>query len=230
MKKSKFEQWNLEDSQRLRMLWDDFVERTGMRQVDFARLYELGSQGNVAHYVNSRQPLNLEAARKFAKGMGCRLEDISPTLAEKAISAIDLVDMSEGDFTNIRRFDLKASAGQGRLVFDYDSLEPFKIRTDFLKKHGASEKNTFFMTVKGDSMEPMIPDGADVLVVENGHEIIDGKVYVFFLNKEIYIKSLSKTDAGIVALSHNHAYRPIFIGSKDDFKMIGKAVMCSFEL
>lgn len=138
---------------------------------------------------------------------------------------------NESEFTNIRRFDLRASAGEGRLVFDYDALEPFKIRSDFLKKNGASEKNTFFMTAKGDSMEPIIPDGSDVLVVENGHEIINGKVYVFFLNKNIYIKSLSKTEAGIVALSYNHrAYDPMFIGQKDSFKIIGRVIMCSFVL
>lgn len=203
-------------------------------------------------------PLNADFLAKFCRLVGINPKEISPRLAnemrdlaesinhpidarhndsdneysaERKASELNELPISyQSEFTNIRRFDLRASAGEGRLVFDYDALEPFKIRSDFLKKNGASEKNTFFMTAKGDSMEPIIPDGADVLVVENGHEIINGKVYVFFLNKNIYIKSLSKTEGGIVALSYNHAYDPMFIGPKDSFKIIGRVIMCSFVL
>ena len=231
MKESTFEPWELEDSQRLLKLWEKHRKETGTNQTKFAKEFNLGSQGNVGHYLHKRQPLNIEAVKNFARGLNCKIEDISPTLAKRIAESAEYINLQESeDFTDVKRFDVQASAGKGRPVFEYDHLEPFKIRTDFLSSQGGNQKNTFFMQVKGDSMEPTIPDGSDVLVVEAHDEIINGKIYVFFLNREIYIKTLNKTDAGIMATSDNRDYDPIFISKKDDFMLLGRVVMCSYKL
>lgn len=207
-------------------------ENSGLSMEALAALLSLKSWQTIQQWENGKTAPKRSRVDDVARVLNTTSEYIlfGDTQAQTSNEVKEPPAANESEFTNIRRFDLRASAGEGRLVFDYDALEPFKIRTDFLKKNGASEKNTFFMTAKGDSMEPIIPDGADVLVVENGHEIINGKVYVFFLNKNIYIKSLSKTEGGIVALSYNHAYDPMFIGPKDSFKIIGRVIMCSFVL
>ncbi len=207
-------------------------EKSGLSMEALAAILSLKSWQTIQQWENGKTAPKRSRVDDVARALGTTSEYIlfGDTQEQADHQIKEPAAAYESEFTNIRRFDLRASAGEGRLVFDYDALEPFKIRTDFLKKNGASEKNTFFMTAKGDSMEPIIPDGADVLVVENGHEIINGKVYVFFLNKNIYIKSLSKTEGGIVALSYNHAYDPMFIGPKDSFKIIGRAIMCSFTL
>lgn len=207
-------------------------ENSGLSMEALAALLSLKSWQTIQQWENGKTAPKRSRVDDVARVLNTTSEYIlfGDTQAQTSNEVKEPPAANESEFTNIRRFDLRASAGEGRLVFDYDALEPFKIRSDFLKKNGASEKNTFFMTAKGDSMEPIIPDGADVLVVENGHEIINGKVYVFFLNKNIYIKSLSKTEGGIVALSYNHAYDPMFIGPKDSFKIIGRAIMCSFVL
>lgn len=207
-------------------------ENSGLSMEALAALLSLKSWQTIQQWENGKTAPKRSRVDDVARVLNTTSEYIlfGDAQAQTGNEVKETPAANESEFTNIRRFDLRASAGEGRLVFDYDALEPFKIRTDFLKKNGASEKNTFFMTAKGDSMEPIIPDGADVLVVENGHEIINGKVYVFFLNKNIYIKSLSKTEGGIVALSYNHAYDPMFIGPKDSFKIIGRVIMCSFVL
>lgn len=207
-------------------------EKSGLSMEALAAILSLKSWQTIQQWENGKTAPKRSRVDDVARVLNTTSEYIlfGDAQAQTGNEVKELPAANESEFTNIRRFDLRASAGEGRLVFDYDALEPFKIRSDFLKKNGASEKNTFFMTAKGDSMEPIIPDGADVLVVENGHEIINGKVYVFFLNKNIYIKSLSKTEGGIVALSYNHAYDPMFIGPKDSFKIIGRVIMCSFVL
>ncbi|MBK1780587.1 helix-turn-helix transcriptional regulator [Advenella sp. WQ 585] len=207
-------------------------ENSGLSMEALAALLSLKSWQTIQQWENGKTAPKRSRVDDVARVLNTTSEYIlfGDAQAQTGNEVKETPAANESEFTNIRRFDLRASAGEGRLVFDYDALEPFKIRSDFLKKNGASEKNTFFMTAKGDSMEPIIPDGADVLVVENGHEIINGKVYVFFLNKNIYIKSLSKTEGGIVALSYNHAYDPMFIGPKDSFKIIGRVIMCSFVL
>lgn len=53
----------------------------GMTQADFGATYGLGTQGLVWQYLNGYTPLNIEAAAKFATGLGCKIADISPEMA-----------------------------------------------------------------------------------------------------------------------------------------------------
>jgi transcriptional regulator with XRE-family HTH domain len=59
-----------------------FDERAGMSQQDFAERYGLGSQGMVWQYLAGYRPMNYEAAAKFARGLGCRIDDFSPEMAD----------------------------------------------------------------------------------------------------------------------------------------------------
>lgn len=66
--------------ERLRELYLERVP-SGMSQADFGEVYGLGTQGMVWQYLNGYTPLNVEAAAKFAKGLRCTIEDISPEMA-----------------------------------------------------------------------------------------------------------------------------------------------------
>lgn len=68
-----------EDAARLRKIW---AEKKPMTQERFAAEYGLGTQGNLTQYLNGHIPVNLEAAIRFANGLGVSVEDISPRLAK----------------------------------------------------------------------------------------------------------------------------------------------------
>lgn len=67
---------------KLRRIYD---ERIGdrMSQAEFARRFGLGAQCTVALYLSGSKPLGVEAAAKFAKGLGCTVADFAPELAER---------------------------------------------------------------------------------------------------------------------------------------------------
>ncbi len=67
-KKSKIEPVHIEEAARLKRLFD---ARSTTSQMKFGADNEIGSQGMVWQYLNARAPLNLDAALKFAKGLGC---------------------------------------------------------------------------------------------------------------------------------------------------------------
>lgn len=67
-----------EDAARLKAL---FKTRTKLSQLEFGQLYEIGTQGAVWQYLNGVTPLNLSAAIKFSRGLGCSVSDFSPRLA-----------------------------------------------------------------------------------------------------------------------------------------------------
>lgn len=75
------EPWQRDDAARLKKLWD--AGNPGSQDA-FGAEFKIGGQAAVWQYLSGRIPLNLLVAAKFAKGLGCALEDISPKLAEEA--------------------------------------------------------------------------------------------------------------------------------------------------
>lgn len=76
-KRKPLAQWQLEDAERLRARFD----AQSLSQQEFGGALGIGSQGAVWQYLNGKIALNLPVAIKFARGLGCSVEDISPTLA-----------------------------------------------------------------------------------------------------------------------------------------------------
>ena len=60
-----------------------YAERVpaGMTQEEFGAEFGIGTQGMVWQYLNGHRPLNVEAAAKFARGLRCTIQDISPEMA-----------------------------------------------------------------------------------------------------------------------------------------------------
>lgn len=79
------EPWQRDDAARLKKLWE--AGRPGSQDA-FGAEFKIGGQAAVWQYLSGRIPLNLLVAAKFAKGLGCALEDISPRLAEEAKQVI----------------------------------------------------------------------------------------------------------------------------------------------
>lgn len=77
------EAWQIDDAQRLRTLWENHKEATGISQTEFGAEAGIGTQGMVHQYVNGVTPLNLSAVGKFAKAFRVRIDDISPILADQ---------------------------------------------------------------------------------------------------------------------------------------------------
>ncbi len=77
-KKSKIEPVHIEESEKLKAI---FNERNKLSQMQFGEEFEIGSQGMVWQYLNARSPLNVEAALKFSRALGCPVSEFSPRLA-----------------------------------------------------------------------------------------------------------------------------------------------------
>ena len=59
-----------------------YKQRVGdLTQKEFGERYGIGTAGMVWQYLNGYRPLNVEAAARFAKGLRCTIEDISPEMA-----------------------------------------------------------------------------------------------------------------------------------------------------
>jgi len=82
------------------------------------------------------------------------------------------------------------------------------------------------MEVEGDSMEPRIRDGSEIIVDTtriNPEENLN-KIVVANLNDEAYVKLLKLNKNKLILESINEKYPNISIGSTDDFNIVGRVV------
>lgn len=88
----------------------------------------------------------------------------------------------------------------------------------------ADTKADFALTVKGDSMEPRIPNES-VVYVKKQDTVDNEQIAIVSINNTVTCKKFKKTKNAIRLESINPSYAPIIIDNEDiDFKIIGKVI------
>ncbi|MHA3905174.1 XRE family transcriptional regulator [Castellaniella sp. WN] len=138
------------------------------------------------------------------------------------------------DHAPIRLVDAKASAGSGQIVFSDDITKILMFRRDWLAKNDAKPDQTIGFEVAGDSMTDLhIIDGSVVLANRRRTDPISKRVYVVWINGELFVKQLIQRDGAWWARSHNAAkssdYPDILI-EDPAARIVGRAFWCGFGL
>ena len=88
----------------------------------------------------------------------------------------------------------------------------------------ADTKADFALTVKGDSMEPRIPNGS-LVYVKKQDTVDNGQIAIVSINNTVTCKIFKQKNDVIYLHSVNTTYDPIIIDNEDiDFKIIGKVI------
>ncbi|WP_454676649.1 LexA family transcriptional regulator [Achromobacter marplatensis] len=229
----------LADAARLKLAYDHWKSdrrargESGSQEV-LAALLGFSTQSSVSQYINGRIPLNVNALVKFAAALQCQPEEISPDLAKEILRIAEAVpeDTDATEFIPIRRLDVRVSAGHGEVVLSEDEKSRLSFRADFLRSSGATPQHTVSVSVRGDSMEPLIPDGATILVNRGATSIINGKIYAFRQHDEVKVKRLYKGNGGFIARSENAAvYSDLHLSFEDPaIEIIGRAFWVGFKV
>lgn len=122
-----------------------------------------------------------------------------------------LVSQSLGEhseYTLVPRFDVSASAGHGIATLAEDVIERLAFRTEWLRDMGLSPQFLALVTCRGDSQDPIIKDGALMLVdTRPDQHIRSGCFYIIVLDGDVLVKLVNRRIDGTVELiSHNPAY------------------------
>lgn len=123
--------------------------------------------------------------------------------------------------------NINASAGDG--VENYsEETEDISLSISFLKSFNIHKfKNLEIITAHGDSMQPTIMN-KDYLLIDRSHQaIIDGHIYIFRYENEVFVKKLIKLDSGLKAISENKEYEPRII---KDVEILGKVLLSLKQL
>ena len=98
-------------------------------------------------------------------------------------------------------------------------------------KDSLPKGQTFYLTAKGDSMEPKIPDGSDVLI-RMQDDVEDGEIAAVLVNgdSEATLKRVKKQGDIVMLVAENTNYAPYIITEHNPARILGKAVGVSFDL
>ncbi|WP_423196765.1 XRE family transcriptional regulator [Cupriavidus sp. H19C3] len=176
-------------------------------------------QKSLNRLLKGEQVPSIELIEQIATGLGMPLVQLLSATRP---------DAGDTDFAMLPRLDVKASAGNGNLVFIETERGRLAFRRDFLRQEGVKEPDAVVIYADGNSMEPTIPDGAVLLVDLAKKEMVNNSIHVIRVEGEILVKRLRKEiGGGVLIVSDNpdkHRYPDISVPvDKEEYvTIIGK--------
>lgn len=133
------------------------------------------------------------------------------------------------ELVEIARLDVGASAGPGRFVEDGRRC-PGALSPTLLRALGVRPAAASMIRVEGDSMEPTLADGDEILV-DSDRRAVEGRggVFVIRLDGLVMVKRLRPAIGGIEVASDNPAY-PVRFCRGGTVEVIGRVVWFSRAL
>ena len=173
-------------------------------------------------YVRKGSPRKLEETdrRKLAAFFGVDESELGapdenfPTPNGKA---------RRGEFVDVPRLPLDASAGPGAFAAEEMPVDTFRFSALWLRAQGFDPSALSAIAVAGDSMEPLLRDGDEILVDTAPRPLRDG-VHVVWVGDALMVKRVQAGVPGRIVLeSENPSYRPIEL-PPEDVNIIGRVV------
>lgn len=133
------------------------------------------------------------------------------------------------DWVEVPRLPLGAAAGPGALGDDERAFDSFRFSRGWLREQGLSNAQLHAIRVQGDSMEPVLHDGDEILVDRGQRALRDG-IHVVRVGDALMVKRLAASGPGrATLLSQNIAYPPVEV-SLDELEIVGRVVWKSGRL
>lgn len=127
------------------------------------------------------------------------------------------------DWADIPRLPLGASAGPGTLAQDAAPTDRLRFSGRWLRQQGLEPAMLSVIEVEGDSMEPTLRDGDEILVDRSPRPLRSG-LHVIRLDDVLLVKRLEPGSAGtLLVISDNPAY-PRMERPRAEVAIIGRVV------
>jgi len=128
-----------------------------------------------------------------------------------------------GGWIDVPRLALDASAGPGTVPAEEIPYDAFRFSRRWLAEQNLAPDQLSSITVAGDSMEPLIRAGDEILVDRTPRPLRDG-IHVVRLGEVLHVKRLQAGPPGrVVLISANEAYPPMEV-ALDEIDVIGRVV------
>ena len=172
-------------------------------------------------YITKGSPRKLEEAdrRRLAQFFG---------IGEAELGGPEEISLARsGDWVEVPRLPLEASAGPGAVSGAVGAAEiafdAFRFSRRWLREQGLEPALLSSIRVLGDSMDPLLRDGDEILVDRTPRPFREG-VHVVRLGEALHVKLLQAVPPDRLRLiSKNAAYEPVEVGMAD-VDVVGRVV------
>ncbi len=182
----------------------------------------------IYYWGKGRKP-DVESLQKIANALGTTVEELlDGTVETRPVKEIVRGSPVPPGWRPVKRIKLKFSAGGGaedvrdgeEMAEDEEGADVLYLPDSFFYKYRTDEHHCRVACVSGDSMEPTLYDGDEVIFLEEkcpeAPEIRDGKLYVLHDGSGFKVKRLSRLmDGTLVVRSDNPIYKDIEIKPED---------------
>lgn len=201
------------------------LDLAGGRHVSLAALSRmLGKNPSyLQQFVRKGSPRKLE---EEDRGMLARFFAVDERELGKTKENYPETGQNEGlarGWFDVPRLTVGASAGSGAAPEGEDVIGTIRFSLRWLRSMGLQVDMLSAIAVSGDSMEPTLHDGDEILVDRTPRPLRDG-IHVARLEDNLLVKRIDASRPGIIVLlSDNPAYRPIECRVQD-VRIIGRVV------
>ena len=205
----------------------DLAEERG---VSLARLSDLigRNASYLQQFVRKGSPRKLEETDRRTLALFFGIDELQLGAPEEK-SSNRAGKMPRGDWFDVPRLALGASAGPGALAGEEQAIGAFRFAARWLRAQGLDPAQLSAIAVAGDSMEPTLRDGDEILVDRSPRALRDG-IHVVRVEDAVLVKRLDMARPGTIALvSDNPAYRPLEL-APGEVEVIGRVVWKSGRL
>lgn len=200
------------------------------RGVSLAQLSALIGRNSsyLQQFVRKGSPRKLEETdrRTLARFLGV---DESVLGAPEEKSSTIQGKRPRGEWIDVPRLALGASAGPGAVAVEEQPIGAFRFSSRWLRGQGFDPAMLSAIVVAGDSMEPTLRDGDEILVDRSLRPLRDG-IHVVRVEDALLVKRIDMGRPGVVGLiSDNPSYRSLEL-PPTDVQVIGRVVWKSGRL
>ena len=182
-------------------------EKKGISQKEFAKLCNIPLSTYNQYENNKREP-DLESLTLIANKLNVTVDEI----------------LGRNKIPQGIRIPVFGHVAAGIPISAIEDIVDYEEITEDL----AAKGEYFGLVIKGDSMEPRMTTG-DVVIVRSQSTIENGEIAIVLVNgDEGTCKKIKKTPEGIMLISLNQAYEPMFYSNKQieqlPVRIVGKVV------
>lgn len=209
----------------------------------------LGNKKVISKNIRRFMSINNVDRMKLSKDLGIKYSTVSDWINEKTYPRIDKIELmanyfgvSKADLIEdlatpsnvvpVQKENMVAIPIIGTIACgDPITAEENIIGYRYHYRDTLPKGETFYLTAKGDSMEPKIPDGSDVLI-RLQDDVEDGEIAAVLVNgdTEATLKRVKKQGDIVMLVAENSAYSPYVITKDNTARIIGKAMEVAFSL
>ena len=202
--------------------------RAGLAQVELAvALGDRYNQQMISMVETGKGNLLLDGAINAARELGVSLDyltgltdDPTPPASgytpNRSVAEMEeRYDVDPGE-TIDQLNEVAAAAGSGGVVYDETVTARVPFRRQWLRRHRINPRHCHIISVRGDSMDPTLPNGSQVIVDRNRKELRPGRIYVMRTEEGLVVKRVKRNAQGWWLMSDNPAWAPLLLNEETD--------------